>query len=218
VINLDEDPVAYYEAMIEYAPPRIDIRLPHGTWEVPPPGLDPSGSTTPYGDWLIKVFDRWYSAPKRETSVRFFESIIELLFGRESGSEGLGLAPIDLVTVETDGSLEQVDSLKVAGSGMAFTGLHVKTNSFDEVLSHPGVAARQHGLDALGLECRACPIVTVCGGGLYTHRYRKGHGFQNRSVYCKDLYRLINHIRGRLQTDLDRLRTKSFAGSGSRAT
>ncbi|MDQ1288587.1 MAG: uncharacterized protein QG622_2152, partial [Actinomycetota bacterium] len=133
------------------------------------------------------------------------ESVIQLLFGRRTGSEGLGLEPVDLVTVETDGSLAQVDSLKVAGAGVAATGFQVLTNSFDEVLAHPGIAARQGGLEALGAECQACPIVTVCGGGLYTHRYRQGKGFRNPSVYCRDLYRMIIHIRDRVAADVEAL-------------
>ncbi|MGW7362101.1 radical SAM protein [Streptomyces sp. NPDC054841] len=33
------DPVATYEALLEFAPPRMDLLLPHGTWGNPPPGL-----------------------------------------------------------------------------------------------------------------------------------------------------------------------------------
>jgi uncharacterized protein len=44
----------------------------------------------------------------------------------------------------------------------------------------------------------------VCGGGLYAHRYRAGVGFRDRSVYCADLLRLIDHIKARLAADLPR--------------
>ncbi|WP_328725522.1 radical SAM protein [Streptomyces sp. NBC_00259] len=33
------DPVATYEALLAFAPPRMDLLLPHGTWGNPPPGL-----------------------------------------------------------------------------------------------------------------------------------------------------------------------------------
>ena len=42
--------------------------------------------------------------------------------------------------------------------------------------------------------CQECPVVSSCGGGLYTHRYRAGSGFDNPSVYCADLLKLITHI------------------------
>ncbi|MYW06833.1 FxsB family radical SAM/SPASM domain protein, partial [Streptomyces sp. SID2563] len=61
-----------------------------------------------------------------------------------------------------------------------------------------GVAARQAGAGALAAACRACPLLTVCGGGHYAHRYRADNGFRNPSVYCADLERLIRHIADRL--------------------
>ena len=77
-------------------------------------------------------------------------------------------------------------------------GLDVFRHSFDEALRHPGVAARQAGAAALAAQCRACPLLRVCGGGHYAHRYRAGHGFRNPSVYCADLQRLIRHVAARL--------------------
>lgn len=206
VIDLAADPLDYYRALVEHRPPRIDLLLPHGSWSVPPPGLDLDAGTTPYADWLIRVFDRWYDAPQRETGIRFFESILQLLLGGPSCSEALGLTSIDLITVEADGTIEQVDSLKVTEVGAAATGLNVVEHSFDTALHHPGIAARQAGVESLAEECRRCPIVGVCGGGMYTHRHRVGSGFRHPSVYCRDLYRLITHVRGRLRTDLVGLR------------
>ncbi|NEE25213.1 FxsB family radical SAM/SPASM domain protein, partial [Streptomyces sp. SID7982] len=107
------------------------------------------------------------------------------LSGGPSLTESLGLAPTDLVVIETDGKLEQVDSLKSAYEGAAATGFDVFRNTFDEVAAHPGVRARQLGLAGVSETCRSCPVVRSCGGGLYTHRYRSddsGGGFDNPSV------------------------------------
>ena len=58
----------------------------------------------------------------------------------------------------------------------------------------------------LGPRCRACPVVAVCGGGLRAHRFSTEEGFALPSVYCADLYRLVSHIRRRIEADLyDRL-------------
>jgi uncharacterized protein len=102
------------------------------------------------------------------------------------------------VVVETDGSIEQVDSLKSAYEGAAGTDLDVFQHTFDDALRHPGILARQAGLAALADECRRCRLVKVCGGGQYTHRYRAGSGFRNPTIYCHDQQRLIRHIAGRL--------------------
>jgi uncharacterized protein len=46
----------------------------------------------------------------------------------------------------------------------------------------------------LSAQCRACPVVRVCGGGLYAHRYRASNGFDNPSVYCADLKALVDEV------------------------
>ncbi len=48
----------------------------------------------------------------------------------------------------------------------------------------------------------------MCGGGLPVHRYDRD-GFDHPSVYCKDLFALVGHVRTRLVTDLTRLRRSS---------
>jgi uncharacterized protein len=206
-VDLRNDPVETYEDLLRFQPPELDLLLPHGNWDAPPPFRTPDPHSTPYAEWLIAVFDRWFSAPRRETRIRFFESIVRLLFGGTSRTEAVGLAPIDLLTVETDGSIEQTDTLKTAGPGMAATGLDVWRHEFDDALLHPGLLARHGGRAVLAAPCRRCPVVSTCGGGLYAHRFRIGTGFANPSVYCADLYRLIDHIHRRLRgelRDLDR--------------
>jgi uncharacterized protein len=197
-IDVQNDPVTTYEALLKFNPPALDLLLPHANWSSPPPG-------TGYADWLISVFERWYSAPRQETRIRLFSELIQLVLGQPGAVEGLGLMPSTLVVVDTDGSIKQLDSLSSTYSGAADTGLHVTVNSFDDALDHPTTVARQIGADALSPQCRACQVMEICGGGLYPHRYRYGVGFRNPSVYCDDLLRLITYVRGRVIADLARL-------------
>ncbi|MFI9625466.1 FxsB family cyclophane-forming radical SAM/SPASM peptide maturase [Streptomyces sp. NPDC052042] len=218
VVDLRTDPVEMYESLLALRPPALDLLLPHGNWTNPPPGL-PGGRTartgprtapgpvigvrpgpepTPYGDWLTTVFDRWWRAGRRETGIRLFEECMALLLGLPAATESLGLGPVEAIVVETDGTIEQVDSLKSAYDTAAATGLDVFRHTFDDALRHPGVAARQAGAEALAPACRACPLLAVCGGGHYAHRYRADNGFANPSVYCADLERLVRHIARRL--------------------
>ena len=206
VIDLRNEPVATYEALAAFEPPEIDFLLPHGTWDVPPPGRGADLTDTPYGDWLIAVFDHWYRAPR--IGVRLFEEIIRLIVYGTSSGEAVGLAPARMVVVETDGTIEQVDTLKAVYDGAPLTGLHVARDPFDEVLLQPGVVARQLGELALAEQCQLCPIHRVCGGGMYAHRYRSGTGFANPSVYCPDLMRLISHINQTLRADIDARRAR----------
>ncbi|MGW0806619.1 FxsB family cyclophane-forming radical SAM/SPASM peptide maturase [Nonomuraea sp. NPDC002799] len=198
-VDLMNDPIETYEALSAFDPPTMDFLLPHATWDTPPPGLRRPG--TPYADWLIPIFDRWYDSGS-ESVVRIFQEIVSGLLGGGSASESVGLTPSTVVVIETDGTIEQTDSLKAVRQGAPMTGLNIVDHSFDEALRHPGIVARQLGWAALSDTCKGCRFGRVCGGGLYTHRYRSGEGFKNPSVYCDDLYRLIDHIRERLIADL----------------
>lgn len=202
VVDTRNDPVDVYEALLEFSPPALDFLLPHGNWSVPPPGLHRRTGDTPYAEWLIAAFDRWYGAPRQETAVRLFQELINLLLGGRSRTAQVGLSPVAFVVIDTDGSFQQVDALKSADEGAADIGLNVFDHPVDSVLHHPDVRSRQLGFDALGENCRRCGVVRVCGGGNYAHRYRRGHGFRQPSVYCHDLKRLIHHIAARVSADL----------------
>jgi uncharacterized protein len=193
-IDVENDPVAVYDALVALSPPRIDFLLPHATWDTPPPR--PGGAATPYADWLDAIYRRW-DAAGRPVPVRIFDSVLRTLRGESSLTESLGLAPADLVVIETDGTFEQADSLKTSYDGAPATGMDVFTHSLDDVLQHPGMLARQQGIEQLCAQCRSCPVVQSCGGGLYAHRYRTGNEFDNPSVFCPDLLALVTTIRDR---------------------
>ena len=190
-IDIANDPLTVYDALLELGPPRIDFLLPHATWDEPPTRNAPGG--TDYADWLIAIYDRW-TTQGRPVQIRTFDSVLSTLAGGPSFTEALGLEPITLAVIETDGSYEQVDSLKAAFDGAPETGTNIFGQDLDTVARHPGIQARQQGIAGLCDTCQRCPVVASCGGGLYTHRYRTSNGFDNPSVYCADLLKLITHI------------------------
>jgi uncharacterized protein len=201
-VDVRNDPVAAYDALAAQDPPRIDFLLPHATWDEPP--LRPHGARTPYADWLTAVHDRW-DAQGRPMPVRLFDSIISTLGGGPSLTEAMGLAPADVVVVETDGTFEQADSLKTAFDGAPVTGEDVFHHTLDDVARHPGIVARQRGLAGLSATCRSCPVVRSCGGGLYAHRYRgDGTEFDNPSVFCADLEALVRAVDARTGAGAER--------------
>jgi uncharacterized protein len=207
-INIENDPLEVYEALLTLGSPQIDFELPLGNWTEPPPGLAPGQGSTPYADWLIPIFDRWYGTTPVPANIRILENIMALVLGGHSHTEGLGLGPFQTLTIDTDGSVELVDTLKSAFEGAPVTGLNVFDHPFDDARLHPGVVARQLGLAGLSQTCLQCPIRTVCGGGQYAHRYRAGTGFLNPSVYCADLTKLIGHVSDRVLADVERLRAQ----------
>ena len=204
-VDLENDPIAVYEALLVEAPPRIDLLLPHATWDEPP--RRPEGRPMPYAAWLGRFHDRWI-ADGRPVPVRLFDSLLAAWEGRRSGTEAAGLDPVDLLVIETDGAWEQADSLKTAFEGAPATGFNIWDHSVDEAAAHPGVVARRGGLAGLCQTCRNCTLVRACGGGLYAHRYRTDNGFDNPSVYCDDLKVLIPLITARPSAVLETQRTE----------
>ena len=66
--------------------------------------------------------------------------------------------------------------------------MNVGHDALDDVAGHLEIMARQQGRGlALSQTCQQRPVVTSCGGGLYTHWYRAGTGFVHPLVYCTDL-------------------------------
>lgn len=200
-IDPANDPVQLFHDLVALRPGRTDLLLPHATWDAPPPAALPG--RTVYGDWLVEFFDAWYDAPP-EIGVRLFQEIMHALLGGTSLIEAVGLSAPTSIVIETDGTYERSDILKITYPGAPATGYDVFQHSVDEVLAHPAIQALMQGVAGLADQCRSCPIVVACGGGLYPHRYRAGTGFANPSVYCQDLGRLINHVNDRLQADLAR--------------
>lgn len=192
-VDLANDPVPAYRALLAEDPPQIDFLLPHANWDRPPPR--PSGAATPYADWLLAVHRAW-TADGRPVPIRLLDSLLATAAGGTTRTEAVGLAAADLAVIETDGSYEQVDSLKSAYDGAPATGLDVFRHPVDAVAAHPMIAVRQSGLAGLCATCRACPVVRRCGGGLFAHRFRVGSGFDNPSAYCTDLLHLVHGVTG----------------------
>ena len=205
-IDIANDPVSVYRALAAQEPPRIDLLLPHATWDSPPPRPDGiARASTPldpaYAKWLLEIHSVW-NDEGRPFAIRTFDSIRSTLHGGPPLTESLGTAPGDLLVIETDGSIEQADSLKVAFDGAPATGLRVQDHPLATAREHAQVTARQNGAADLSEQCVSCPVLTSCGGGLFAHRYRgsaadpadPAAAFRNPSVYCADLYTLVTTI------------------------
>jgi uncharacterized protein len=200
VVNLEADPIEVFDYLAGFDPPGIDFILPYDNWDRRPPGKD-SFEATPYGEWLCRLFDHWIDQDSH-ISVRILDSLMRLLLGGESLVESVGAGVVDLVVVETNGELEAVDSLKATFEGATSLGFDVRSHDFDAVAEHVGVRSRQLGAASLCQTCRECPHVRVCGGGYLPNRYSATRGFDNPSIYCHDLQRVIGHMRERISREL----------------
>ena len=205
VIDLRHDPLEVYSYLKSFRPKGIDFLLPLGNYVTPPPGKDDLRAT-PYADWLLTIFNIWYRERPQTTRIRRFRDVIALLAGISHTTEEWGLHPVDFIVVETNGEIQAVDTLKTTYPGANHLGLDIFNNSFDDLFSAPLIIKRQNGWLGLCQMCQSCELVNTCGGGYFPQRYSHENGFQNPSIYCADLMKLIREIHAAVATDLEALR------------
>lgn len=202
VFNIKENPIEIYEHFKSLGVTNYSILLPDMHYDNPPGlfGIDHTNGRTPVADWLIPLFDHWMAdtCPDKP-KVQIFETLIELMFGKEgSGNEVLGGGQNDTLIIETNGDIETVDTLKACGHGFTKGNMSVFSNSIDEAQNTPLIRLYFDSHKNLCAQCRACPLNEVCGGGYLVTRYSAENGFDNPSIYCRDLMKLIVYIQNRI--------------------
>lgn len=192
VVDLKNDPVNVVDELYALGAKKIDLLLPHHNWSTPPPRSTHGG--TEYADWYNIVFMHWKCGRWPELNIRFLENLVRRLVGHPGIYEQMSLSPANLVTVNTGGGIEQVDTLKSAEPGAQETGLHLTTHTFDDVMLTREYAERCFPMTALCRTCAECDVVDICVGGYLPHRFEQTTGFDNPSVYCRDLKTLIHNL------------------------
>ncbi len=195
VVNLESDPLRTFDYLSQFEPDGIDYILPYDNYKRRPPGKE-DFNDTPYGDWLVRLFDYWFGRFDH-IRIREFDSILRMMFGGSSLVESIGIGPVDLIVVETNGDVEAVDSLKGTYEGATILGLNIFDHDMEVVSQHMAVRARHLGVKSLCSTCAECPVVDFCGGGYLPNRYSVDSAFQNPSIFCRDLEKLIRHVHAR---------------------
>ena len=180
----------------ELNPPQLDFLLPDANYLTPPPLRDKNPNI--YVDWLIEAFNVWYDGYP-ELKIRLFEGLLGTIAGLPSQTDAFGLGDISLLSIETDGFYHDLDVLKITEEGFSSLGLHLNEASIAEAIATSKIMNHRRLLTFEGLseKCRVCPEVKICGGGSVPHRYSES-GFDNPTIYCREMLSLISHIRRRL--------------------
>ena len=200
VIDASYNPRLYLEYFSQFELPSLDFLLPDANHIRLPPGR--AENPTLYVDWLINCFDLWFDEYSH-MPMRFFDAILNSLVGLPTKTDALGFGEVSLLTIETDGSYHDLDVLKVAFDGATQTGMTLAHHSIREASRSKALDFHNSLLQKQNLcpSCLSCPVVDTCAGGAVPHRYSEG-SFNNPSVYCKELYNLITHVKKRLDEQL----------------
>lgn len=193
VVNREGDPGELYEFYKQFG--AFDFLLPDYTHDDKEDGV--GHGQTHYADWLIDLFNRWFDDPDRPV-IRFFSGIIEAVLGGDVSVDTIGQRKNELLVIETNGDYEAVDTLKICGEGFTKAGANVRNSTINEALETELASLFYESHQNVAEKCRQCPINQVCGGGYLPHRFSKQNGFNNPSVYCSDLMKLITHIQNRI--------------------
>lgn len=175
----------------------INLLFPEANYEKTPLGIDNyfSDRKTIFGDWLIELYSCWRHDKTNRPSIFLFKQIISLLFGKqEFGDEFIGTRENTVLVIETDGSIEVVDTLRVVGNGFNKQGLNITTHKLEDATLNPVTRLYIGSHQKLPERCSRCPVNSVCGGGMLAHRYKRETGFDNPTVYCHDMIKIITHI------------------------
>lgn len=154
---------------------------------------------TPLADYLIPVFDEWFAEDNPRFRIRVFWSLMKAILGGGHQTDAFGNPLMGYLIVETDGSIQALDALRVCEDGIADSGLDVFAHGFDDLdQGLPLVHRLVHERLPLSPACQVCHERAVCGGGYLPHRYSRTNGFDNPSVWCRDILKLLAHIRHRI--------------------
>lgn len=198
VINHDLDPIIAYNHVKGLNAKSIDFLMLDENFDSIKTSYYDAKKTL-NADWYLKIFDKWYfENAEQRISIRFFNVIIHNLMGGEHSIDSIGTATNNVLVLETDGSIEAVDVLKICGDSFTKDEVNIHTHTIDDAMNASLAEIYYNSGNYLAKKCLACPVNEICGGGYLPHRYSSENGFNNPSVYCHDLLKMITHIQNLL--------------------
>jgi len=197
VANPEYSGVEIYKHLLNIGVCNMDFLWPDYHHDFRPPW--PKGSLATY---YKEIFDYWYETANPGITIRWFEIALDLLLGGNRKIDSLGPNSLELIVVETDGSIEPLDVLRTCKDGFSRVGLNVANNSISDIYETSLFKECCHNQSLLPNKCKSCSVYEVCGGGYMPHRWGQGRRFQNNSVHCYELYTILNHMVSCIRKDL----------------
>ncbi len=186
VINTNESPEEIYTSFKKMNASYVNFLIPDYTHDNFP--FDKNKTTM--ADWLIALFDIWIRDANRFKIPLFLGLLNSLMRITEDAKN-----ESTVLVIETNGEIEAIDSLKACGHGFTKTGLNITSNNLEDIQNTSLGNLYFNDLNSkLCNQCLQCPLNEICKGGRLVHRHSKHNGFNNPSVYCNDLIKLIAHV------------------------
>lgn len=198
VVNTSQTPKQTLDHFMDLKIPGFDLLLLDENHDT----VNPNNASI--GNWLIELFDLWF--PKRnQIAVTLFSNIINGIYGFDIKADSIGKEVNKTIIIETNGSIETLDVLKICGEGFTKNPFSIQKNEFDEIFASDLIQLYYYSNVYLPKKCLACPVQDICAGGYIPHRYSKVNGFDNPTIYCEDYMKFISHVQNKLLTEMDAL-------------
>lgn len=172
----------------------FDVLVPDATHDDAPSSI---------AAFYIGLFDAWWDTwVDHGVRVRLLDTLVRGLLGEESRIESIGFGPNTTSTLTTDGTIEPLDVLRVAGNSFTHTRFDVFHNGLQDIQSDPLWREVLRASLTLPDTCQNCRYRMTCGGGHVGQRWSSLRRFDNPTVYCEDIKVILSHISRRLFADL----------------
>ena len=193
VVDPDACPNTVYDYFRDLGVPSVDFLYRDGNHSVLPYGKA-SRTSAEYGAWMCRILDRYLADPE-PFRIRMLDDMMRLVLGGAGVKEGVGLTDYGILVIDTDGSVRKNDTLKSSAPGDGFeTSWSVHTHPLAEIAASDEFRRYHLAQRPSSPTCLECPYLRVCGGGMVTHRYAEGSGYDNPSVFCADQMLLIQSM------------------------
>lgn len=197
VVDPTTDPHEVYDYFASLGVPSVDFLYRDGNHATLPFGKAAVGSVE-YGAWMSTVLDRYLSDP-RPPRIRVLDDMMRLMLGRPGSKEGVGLTDFGILVIDTDGSITKNDTLKSTPEGDRFSEpWHVLRSEIATLVATREFLEIHRMQRPSSVQCRGCPELAICGGGMVTHRFSADNGYENPTVFCADQLLLIARMRDHL--------------------
>ncbi len=212
VVNISIPVEELYTEMKNLGVARLNLLLPDGHHDKPPFGIDETQwknkNYAPFADWFISLYKLW-KKDKERPGIYFFETLVKMIMGEEGiGNQLVGRRTNGVIVLESDGSIEVVDSLRACFEGITRNEINIHNNTLEDLFENDTFQLYYRAHDKVAEQCLNCPVYDICGGGFLGHRYSEENGFDNPTMYCQDMVRLIAYIQNDI---LDSLPDKAVA-------
>lgn len=196
VINPEDDPIEALEFLLSLEPPTIDLLLPFETHETLMNRSDKWNEKLSI--WLLKAFQIWFNNERfHSTKIRIFEDILQSLITHSPKTDWFGARRITYLVVQTDGSFDLLDHLKVIGKDsekIRSLQLNLKEHSIDDAIKSANRVLFENSAFVTPDKCSKCKYENSCAGGYLPHRYSYSKKFDNHSIACESIYSLFEYL------------------------